>query len=68
MPSPIEIKVEIKDAKLEMIIGLLQHARSDARLAELTASAASYWHTAEDCKTIGIIIEKSLFSMGVRRP
>jgi hypothetical protein len=61
--APAEVRDVEKDTQRGIIRTLLRHAREDARLAELTASNARYWHTADDCHNIGIAIEKSLASM-----
>jgi hypothetical protein len=44
----------------QLIRSLMEHALSDLRLAELTASQGSLWHSADDCRNARIAIEKLL--------
>jgi hypothetical protein len=59
-PKIANPKVYSEEYEKNTITVLLQHAMSDARLAEITASRSSYWHTAEACRNVVIALDELL--------
>jgi len=61
-PENVPLDCDKQGPRTELIRSLIEHAKGDFKLAEVTASEDSLWHLADDCRNLYIQLDKYLSS------